>query len=292
MPRTGVLGWIDAQQRSFYQALSGALAQLAEDYTAFWVLGGLSFLYGVFHAAGPGHGKVVVTSYMLANESQLSRGILLSFLAAMLQALVAIAIVLVGAAILGATSTALGETTHWIGLASYALVMLLGLWLMARKIFGFGHHHHGPAAPHDHHHDHGHDHHGHHQHHQHGHHAHDDHPPHHAVVPQQLSGDWREQAGVVMAAGLRPCSGALVVLVFALSQGLLPAGIFATVLMGLGTAITVGALAALAVGAKGLARRLFSGSGSALVSSVIWWAELLGAVIVFGFGLVLLLASI
>ncbi|SFZ86634.1 ABC-type nickel/cobalt efflux system, permease component RcnA [Devosia enhydra] len=291
LPRTGVLGWIDAQQRSFYQALSGALERLAEDYTAFWVLGGLSFLYGVFHAAGPGHGKVVVTSYMLANESQLSRGILLSFLAAMLQALVAIAIVLIGAAILGATSTALGETTHWIGLASYALVMLLGLWLMARKIFGFGHHHHGPVASHEHHHDHDHDHHDDH-HHAHDHHAHDDHPPHHAVVPQQLSGDWREQAGVVMAAGLRPCSGALVVLVFALSQGLLPAGIFATVLMGLGTAITVGALASLAVGAKGLARRLFSGSGSALAAGIIWWAELLGAVIVFGFGLVLLLASI
>lgn len=289
MPRTGFLGWVDARQRSFYQSLSGALEKLATDYNAFWLLGGLSFLYGVFHAAGPGHGKVVVTSYMLANESQLSRGILLSFLSAMLQAVVAVVIVVAGAAVLGATSAALGNAAHWIGIFSYALVMLLGLWLMARKIFGFGHHHHAPAGHHHDHAGHDHDHQGH-DHHHHDH--HDDHPPHHAVVPQQLSGDWREQAGVVLAAGLRPCSGALVVLVFSLSQGLLPAGIVATFLMGLGTAITVGALAALAVGAKGLARRLFAGSGSGMVSTLLWWAELFGAVIVFGFGLVLLLAAI
>ena len=57
-----------------------ALAALKTDWTAFWVLGGLSFLYGIFHAAGPGHGKVVISSYVLANEAQMRRGVLLSFL--------------------------------------------------------------------------------------------------------------------------------------------------------------------------------------------------------------------
>ena len=76
----------------------------------------------------------------------------------------------------------------------------------------------------------------------------------HVVMPGQTGGGWREQLGVVLAVGLRPCSGALIVLAFALSQGLLAAGIVAVLLMGLGTAITTGSLAALAVGAKGLAR--------------------------------------
>lgn len=60
---------------------------------------------------------------------------------------------------------------------------------------------------------------------------------------------------------MRPCSGALVVLVFALAQGIFWAGIASTFLMALGTAITVAVLAALAVGAKDIARRLTRGDG-------------------------------
>ena len=106
-----------------------------------------------------------------------------------------------------------------------------------------------------------------------------------------MKGDWREQLGVVLGVGLRPCSGALVVLVFALSQGLLAAGIVAVFLMGLGTAITVAVLASVAVGAKGLAGKLL-GRREGLASGVIWWAELLGAMLVFAFGVILLLASL
>ena len=84
LPKTGFLGWVSQMQSDFYQALTAALGKLKTDYTAFWVLGGLSFLYGVFHAAGPGHGKVVIGSYMLANERQVRRGIALSFAAAMM----------------------------------------------------------------------------------------------------------------------------------------------------------------------------------------------------------------
>ena len=90
---------------------------------------------------------------------------------------------------------------------------------------------------------------------------------------------------------MRPCSGALVVLVFALSQGILSAGIVAVLLMGLGTAITVSVLAVIAVYAKDVARRLAGGSG-AFANALIWWAELAGAVIVFAFGAVMVLASL
>jgi ABC-type nickel/cobalt efflux system permease component RcnA len=290
MPKTGFLGWIAAQQRDFYQALTAALGQLKTDGNAFFVLGSLSFLYGIFHAAGPGHGKVVISSYMLANERQVRRGVLLSFAAAMVQATVAVAFVLVAQLLLNMTSFAMSDAANWIGIASYALVALLGLWLIGRKIFGWGHSHKRDAdltqKAHAHLHDH--DHHDHH----HGHeHDHEEHDHAHIVTPDQLKGDWREQLGVVLAVGARPCSGALVVLVFALSQGLLAAGIVSVFLMGLGTAITVAILATLAVSAKGLAVRL-AGSNGGLATGLVWWGELVGAMLVFTFGAILLLASI
>jgi nickel/cobalt exporter len=281
LPRTGIFGWVQEQQRSFYSAMTDALDRMRTDWTAFFVLGGLSFLYGIFHAAGPGHGKVVISSYVLANERQLRQGIALSALSALLQSLVAIAFVLVLAGILHLTSAALGDAAHWVGVLSYALVALLGLWLIARKVFGWGHHHHHHDA-HDHHH--GHDHHHHHHDHDHGEHMH------HVVAPSDLRGSWREQLSVVLAVGLRPCSGALVVMVFALSQGVLAAGVASVLLMGLGTAITVGVLASLAVGAKGLASRI-GGADSAFAQGLVWWAELAGAVFVLLFGVLLLLAS-
>src|SRR6218665_4107736 len=98
--------------------MGASLNALRTDWTAFWVLGGLSFLYGIFHAAGPGHGKVVISSYVLANEAQIRRGVGLSFLSAMLQSLVAIVFVLIAALLLGMTSMAMNAAGHWIGVLS------------------------------------------------------------------------------------------------------------------------------------------------------------------------------
>src|SRR6218665_1974435 len=118
--------------------MGASLNALRTDWTAFWVLGGLSFLYGILPAAGPGHGKVVISSYVLANETQLRRGVLLSVLSAMLQSTVAVVFVLIAASVLGMTSIAMGDAANWIGILSYGLVALLGLWLIARKVFGWG----------------------------------------------------------------------------------------------------------------------------------------------------------
>ncbi len=339
LPNSGFLGWIRQTQEDFYVGLNAALGQLRSDWTAFWVLGGLSFLYGVFHAAGPGHGKVVIGSYMLATERQLRRGVLLSFAAAMLQSLVAIVFVGIAAALLGLSTAAMGNAVQWLEITSYGLIVLLGLWLIGKRIFGFGHHHHhhghgesadlaSKARRHLHEettvlaterspfqfqppiksqderqfskdafgrkygdahfgHNHGteHDHHHHHHHHDHAHHDHK-----HIITPAETRGDWRDQLAVVMSVGMRPCNGALVVLVFALSQGVMAAGIAAVLLMGLGTALTVSVLASLAVGAKGLAQRLGK-SGNPLFGRLIWGAELLGGVIVLLFGLVMLVAT-
>ncbi len=278
LPRDGFFGWIFEVQRSFYQSLTEALGDLQTDQNAFWVLGTLSFLYGIFHAAGPGHGKVVISSYVLATEKQVSRGVILSFASAFVQAVVAVVFVSILALALNLTSAAMSDAATWMTAGSYALVMLMGLWLIARHVFGWGHHHH--HAGHGHggdksHGGHAHD------------HEHDDH--HHVVMPEQTGGSLRDSVAVVLAVGLRPCSGALVVLVFALSAGVYAAGIASAFLMALGTALTVSVLASAALVIKDLGSRL-SGRGTALAGQVIWWLELAGAFLVFGFGLILFLA--
>lgn len=99
-------------------------------------------------------------------------------------------------------------------------------------------------------------------------------------------GGWRRGLGAIFAVGLRPCSGAILVLVFALAQGLFWAGIAATFVMGLGTAITVASIAVLAVSARGVARRLSGASdgGGALVMRGIEFGAA-GLVLLMGVGL-------
>jgi ABC-type nickel/cobalt efflux system permease component RcnA len=138
-------------------------------------------------------------------------------------------------------------------------------------------HSHARVAHHDHAHDHGH--------------VHDEHCGHsHGPDPSELAGPggWRRGFSAIFAVGIRPCSGAILVLVFALAQGMFWAGIAATFVMGIGTAITVAAIAVIAVSAKDLARRLSGGGegGGALVMRGLEFAAA-GLVLLFGIGLLL-----
>ena len=90
---TGFGGWILSVQSEFYRGLTGALSAMKREEAAIWSLAGIGFLYGAFHAAGPGHGKGVISGYILATKRTLARGVGLSFAAAFLQAAVAIGLV-------------------------------------------------------------------------------------------------------------------------------------------------------------------------------------------------------
>jgi ABC-type nickel/cobalt efflux system permease component RcnA len=264
-PSDGIIGWMFAKQAEFYRNMSGLIRSAKTDGSAVWALLGVSFLYGIFHAAGPGHGKAVISSYLVANEETWRRGIVLSFASALLQAFVAVALVGIAAVILNATSRQMCDAGRVIELASYALIALVGARLIWVKGKGFLRearnlsrplHAVGAAVtpPHDHkHHDHKHDHdHHHHDHahdhgHDHHHHGHDHDHDHgsawghaHGPEPEELAGPggWQRGLTAIVAVGLRPCSGAIIVLVFALAQGLFWAGVAATFVMGLGTAIT------------------------------------------------------
>ncbi|MDB5486082.1 MAG: high-affinity nickel-transporter [Tardiphaga sp.] len=320
---TGLVGWLLAKQADFYKQMSATIRAAKSDGSAVWSLLGISFAYGVFHAAGPGHGKAVISSYVIANEETARRGIVLSFVSAFMQALVAVVLVGVGAWLLNATAKTMCGAERVVEIASYVLIAAFGARLVWSKGAGFmralrtppaaglslalatparSHPHHEPHdhdgsgngharglhSDHAHHHDHAHA-------HDHAH-VHDAHCGHsHGPTPDQLAGPggWRRGFGAILAVGLRPCSGAILVLVFALAQGLFWAGVAATFVMGLGTAITVATIAVLAVSAKGFARRLagagdgnFKEGSGALVMRGIEFAAA-GLVLLVGVGLLL-----
>jgi nickel/cobalt exporter len=290
----GIIGWILAKQSEFYREMSATIRAAKSDGSAIWTLLGISFAYGIFHAAGPGHGKAVISSYLVANEETARRGIVLSFASALLQALVAVAIVAVFAWLLSSTAKTMCSAEKAIEIASYVLIAAFGARLVWTKGGGFMRALQAKPEPamamaHQQH-DHGHAHHDHDHGHDHGHaHVHDEHCGHsHGPTPDQLAGPggWRRGLGTIFAVGLRPCSGAILVLVFSLAQGLFWAGIAATFLMGLGTAITVATIAVIAVSAKGLAKRLSAGreGGGALIMRGIEFGAA-GLVLLFGLGL-------
>ena len=294
-PFGGFFLWVAETQRDFYAQMRAALTSMRDGGSGAWLLIGLSFVYGILHAAGPGHGKVVISSYMVANESALRRGILLSFASAMVQAISAIVIVGLGFAVLRQFAISQTDTVRFFELASYALVIVLGVWLLIRKLAALR-----PERPlvalsaavahshshrdHDHRHSHSNDH-----HHHHGNgavcstcgHA-------HMPSPQQVEsvGSLRDMAALVLSVGLRPCTGALIVLTFAFLNGLWLAGLVSVVAMAFGTAITVSLLATMAVTAKNAALRY---SGSTMLSGpVSHGIEIGGALLIIAMGVMLL----
>ena len=287
--------WVMAQQSALNRQMAGAVKDLktAEPAHATLVLVMIAFAYGVLHAAGPGHGKAIISSYVLANEETVRRGIALSFLAALFQALSAIVFVGIVKLVLQQTSWQERATEAMIETVSWALVALVGAWLLVRQarahIPAFTGH--GDSHSHS-----GHTH-GHAPDHKHGHHhekgaacscGHS-----HMPDPKQLAGawSWKKALPLALSVGIRPCSGAIILLIFAMSQGLLWAGILGTFAMALGTAITVSVLAALAVGSRDLARRM-SGPGSMWAERVTVAAGFIGATLVFLMGTAFFFASL
>jgi ABC-type nickel/cobalt efflux system permease component RcnA len=281
--------WLMQQQALAHRELAAAVRRFksADPWSAALLLAAISFAYGVLHAAGPGHGKAVITSYVLADGQTVRRGILLSFMAAMIQALSALVLVGVLILLLRSTGMQIRVMEAWLETLSWGLVALVGAWLLYYQLRVLR----APAAAHAH----GA---GHHHAHDHGHaHAHAHGASHdaaceicaHLPAPEQLQGDWswRRAFALAFAVGIRPCTGAILVLVFAIGQGLWWAGVFSTFAMALGTAITVSALAALAVGSRELAKRMAGSGGSTKWADRIQMAAGLG-----GASLVLVLGAL
>lgn len=273
--------WAREKQQAFYGKLSATLRAMkgSSPLAATWTLMLLSFGYGVFHAAGPGHGKAVISAWLLATENELKRGILISFMSAIIQALTAIVVVSVLFLVVASVGSTARNVAGLLESASYALIALLGGYLVwtalsllkpvkvavpsptpalagvttrqsiALHDFGSFEPKRNEAVAADH-----------------------VHGPYcgcgHAHVPaaKDLRGDFSLAKAVSLsfAVGIRPCTGAILVLIFANGLGLYWAGVFSTFAMAVGTFLTVSVIAALAVYSKKLAMLMMRGNSRLL----------------------------
>lgn len=316
--------WIIGEEGKFYLALSNALGSATHSALAMAGLLGLAFAYGIFHAAGPGHGKAVITSYMVSNERALRRGVIISLFAALLQGVVAIVLIAGAAFIFNATAQRMTEAAHVVEMAAYCGIILLGLMLVVRKggalITNLGaivrqrraekramapelatvpaivHAFPQPQMP-------------------------APAPPRPsmfrastasvpgdqgndcgpqcahvlALDPRALEGDGfslKSAALTVATAGARPCSGAILVMVFSLAQNILLTGIMAVMAIALGAAMTTACLAITAVYGKKFAMRIAGQQQSRRAQIFGQMIEVAAAVCVLLFGLALLLAAL
>ena len=256
------------QQRSFTQQFGTGVSRLAGNATpaTFFSLLLLGFLYGVFHAVGPGHGKAIITAYAVTHEARLKRTAGLALASALVQGVTAIvAVACIALAVEGSMRRAALSVDDYLEPASYAAVTLVGFYLAVLGLRRVWHlsarawqpaKHHGDA------------------------HGCCDHA--HGPAPedvQQATSLWRS-ALVVISVGIRPCSGAILVLVLTYSVGVFLSGVAAVLAMSLGTGLTVAAIALTAQSARWPLARIVDGFGLSAGPIGAGTALLGGAVIV------------
>ena len=282
---TRALAAVIGMQRKFHRQLSSALSEIRQEgaSVAAWTLIVTSFLYGVFHAAGPGHGKAVITAYLVTHRQRIARGVGLAAAAAALQGVTAIVLVFGLVELAGLASRDAQGAVRWAEQLSFAMVAALGFYLLWRGVAGLrGILARNGGSAHDHAHDHTYDH-----THDHGHCGHAHMP---TAAQTDAARDLRTAAGVVLSIGIRPCSGAVLVLAVANVFGILWAGLVAVVAMSVGTAIAVATLALIVVSARHWVSTVVTGDGTRLAMAGQTVASLGGAVILV-LGLMLLIGS-
>lgn len=232
---------------------------------------GLSLAYGAFHAAGPGHGKTMVSSYFVANEPRVTHVLLVGNLIALVHAVSALAVVLVLSFLVrGFLSSGVDQANGYIQKVSFAIIAVIGLYLLVQRIRGHEHHHgglrreHGDGSGHDHGHEHHHE-------------------------EERPGVGLRGLLTIALPAGMIPCPGAIAVIVFALSLHMFWVSVISVAAMSIGMGITISLTALLVVLAKKGALRLFSGGERQTVARRV--VEIAGAAALLLFGSLLLAAQ-
>jgi len=252
---------LQAAQRLAQERLADAIRALRGGepgaLAAFWAL---CLGYGILHAAGPGHGKLLVGGYGIARRVPLARLAGLAAAASLAQAAVAVGLVYALIAVLGLTRTAVeGAAERWMTPVGHAMIAGLGIWLVWRGLRGLRA---GVGQGHRHAHDHGHAHADHdHPQHVHGPHCTHAHGP--TIAEVERIGSFRDGLALVAGIALRPCSGALFVLVLTWQLGIALAGVAGAFIMGIGTGLVTVAAALLSVWAR---EGAFAGLGSGLAA--------------------------
>lgn len=246
-------------QRDVNQQMSGLLKAVAANPTR---AGGslllFSFIYGVLHALGPGHGKIVITTWLATHPSKLRSSIGLTLASSLLQGLVAIGLVVVVLTVLQLPARQLHMSSFWLEKASYALVGVLGVllcWRALKKIRALLRRPTFTAfTPH---------------------HVHDERcgcGHQHVPNPEQLQSgdDWRARLMIILSMGMRPCSGAIMVLLFSKVVGVFGWGMASALAMAAGTSLTITSLALLVHSFRTMALKLSGNKAPVLWRQMAW----------------------
>jgi nickel/cobalt exporter len=247
------------------KTLNESLAALTRSLKGSRSLGGLLFValislvYGVFHAAGPGHGKTIVSSFFLANNAKLRHSVTIGYLIAGVHSLAALAVVLVLYYLVrGLFSASIEQANHWIQLGSFAVLAVLGAFMLVGRVRGGGHHHHV-----------------------------------HAGAPEPARGvSFRSLVGIAIPAGVIPCPGAVAVILFAISLNLIGVSILSVVAISAGMGLTISVTGALVILAKRGVLSAFSRRTAEHESTLRRVVEIGGAGVLFLFGLLFFLAQL
>ena len=238
--------WAALKQREAQTALAAGLRAVRAGEPGAWItLMGVCASYGFFHAAGPGHGKLLIGGYGAAARVTALRLSTLAVISSLAQALTAIMLVGAGALVLGWSRARMTDTAEQVlAPASYGAIAMVGVWLAWRGLRrvrsvraaaavaedGTCHscgHAHGPSV-------------------------------------DQVAGltSWRDAVVIVVSVAMRPCTGAVFLLILCFGLGIPLAGIVGAMVMGLGTASVTVLVAILAVGTRRSALAGWSGSGA------------------------------
>lgn len=190
------------------------------------VLGG--FVYGFLHAVGPGHGKFVITTWLATSKEKGAASRWVTLLGSLMQGVTAIAFVWVLAVIFNLSAGDLSLSRYYVEKGSAVFIAFFGIALLLRAMglklslhrgnrkhrnqaqvdnCGCGHNH--------------------------------------LPTVQQLEGDWKTRLWVIFSIGLRPCSGAILILIFANAIGFYRWGVLATMSMAVGTSLSIMLIATL-----------------------------------------------
>lgn len=264
-----------SEQRAFQNQIARALRSVrGGDTGALWALLTVCFAYGFFHAIGPGHGKVLIGGDGMGRRVPWMRLSVISLLASLGQAVTAVVLVQGGIWVFSMTrDPMIGMAENIMAPASYAAIALVGLWLIWRGTRLIRR---KPQASHvD---QHGHDHHGHDHHH-----GHDDGPEcdhRHGPTPDEIGQVSSVREALILIAGIaiRPCTGAIFVLIITWQMGIALAGIAGAFAMALGTATITIAVGIAAVTLRG--GFITTLSDSRLATQIIPMIEILAGVCV------------
>ncbi|ADP09745.1 ABC-type uncharacterized transport system, permease component [Erwinia sp. Ejp617] len=272
-------------QKDLHRQMAQLLQQVAgHPQQAGLALMGFSLLYGVLHALGPGHGKVIITTFLATHPTKMKTSLQLTLAAALVQGCVAIALVTLVLGVLQLSARQLHLSSYWLEKSSYLLVIGLGLWLCWRALrkLAFqlvavppgmkikrvlpGGKQHGAQCGCGHQHV----------------------PDINTLAPAP---GWQTKIMVVLSMGLRPCSGAIMMLLFSKVVGVWFWGVLSALVMAMGTALTVSAMALLVHLCRRLALRLRRGHAPGWQVIALNGLALLGGLMLVAAGVMLWLSA-